>query len=125
MKENLKEKFRVVDGREIENTLSPSVVKKTIEEFQNKNLEEGIEGYKVDLDRLKIEDYKNEKLGAYIDAKILVLSKKYGDKYGTLTQKVQFCQTAIRKIESVEDLSEEGRKLAEDIFEFIKRNNPK
>lgn len=125
LKENLKEKFRVVDGWEIENTLSPCVIKKTIEEFQNKKLEEGIEGYQVDVTQLKIEEYKDVKLGTFIDANFPDLGRKYGDKYGTLTQKVQFCQTAIKKIESVDDLSGEGRKLAEDIFKFIQRNNPK
>ena len=116
---NLGPNFRPVDGREIENTLSPKVLIKTIKKIQgssNKNL-------KYDEKEITIEKYKNEKIGAFITANFLHTSRNYEADSGTLNQKVNFCQTAIEQINSVEDLSEEGLALAKDIFEFIKRNN--
>jgi len=120
LRENLKENFRVVDGREIENTLSPSIIINTIE-FTQKNKKK----LEYDPDKIVIENYKDLKLASFIQANFKNLDHKYEGKYGALANKVTFCQTAITQIKSFEDLSSEGVNLAKAIFEFIKKNNPK
>ncbi len=122
LREKLGEQYYCLECREVENLLSAAILKEVIAEY------EGVEvsqlKFKLDLAE---ENYKHTLLGNYID-EILDNKKRRGSyalDSGTVSDKVNFCKRALDHIETINDLSEEARKLCEKIYTFIKRNNPK
>jgi predicted ATP-dependent endonuclease of OLD family len=111
----LKERYHCLECREIENLLSPEVLKKVVEEFAGKSI-------KFDY---KYEDYKNEYLGSFIEEKGYKKRKggKFAEKSGTITQKVAFCEKAISHIKSFDDLTEDAQGLTRKLYTFIQVNN--
>ena len=92
-----------------------------------------IEEYGEPSDNLNVnfseEDYKNEKIGKFIDIEIIKMKERgkriteYAEESGTIKSKVSFCEKALKQINNYEDLSEEAKKIAEDLYNFIESNN--
>ncbi len=117
------ERFYELNVREIENTISRQVLEKTLFDNQEVIYKKKYEG----------EQYANSKtyMGDFIDNHY-VLSRKYSIKNnvkttgsGTIRDKLSFAKKVASNINSVGDLSKEGLKLAEMIYNFIKTSNIK
>ncbi|MGB0431868.1 MAG: hypothetical protein ACPGLV_15440 [Bacteroidia bacterium] len=113
--------------REIENLLTPEILKKTITHFErnksgNKNLE-------PEFNSFKYKDYANEYLGGFIDRNVLPESKREVKRYGkdanasTIQRKVDFCRVAIDCMDKEQDLSEDVKNLMKNLYGFIERHN--
>ena len=118
LKEKLGDKFRIINGREIENTLSEKTLINTIKKLEGKN-----ENIQFTESEIKFEKYKNEKLGAFIENSFPNVKRKYKAKSGTIYCKLDFCKTAVSLINDINDLSSEAVNIAKDIFNFIKNSN--
>jgi hypothetical protein len=117
LKEKLGQRFYCLECKEIENLLSVDVLKKVVSDYErkpaifNRNISEA--------------DYKNKYIGKYIDDHLVDKKRRgsYGDKSGTINNKVNFCEKALNHMNSIEDMSEEAVELARKVYEFIKNNN--
>ena len=117
LKAKLEDRFYLLPVREIENLLTPETLRSVLlaygEDPQN-------------LITPKQAGYAKEKLGRYIEAKIIndpVQKKRkasYSGDSGTVSDKVKFCGIAIKCMESFDSLSLEAQKLAKKVFNFIK-----
>ncbi|MGB3780877.1 MAG: AAA family ATPase, partial [Tunicatimonas sp.] len=116
LKRNLDDRYHRLDCREIENTLSPEVLKKVIQDYEKDNAT-------LDFEKLKYESYKNEYLGSFIERNVDSASRSYKSESGTIKDKVNFAKKAVTHIESVKDLSKEARDLTEKLYNFIEGNN--
>jgi hypothetical protein len=118
LKDKLNENFRIIDGREIENTLDENVIINTVKK---------LEGKKVDVQynekNIKFEKYQHQKLGTYINKNFTNVKRKYEADSGTIYCKIDFCKTAIDLMNNIEDLSSEAIAIAKDLFNFIKKSN--
>ena len=116
LRRSLGDRYCCLDCREIENTLSPEILKKVVQDY---------EGSEVDLAYKNFDytEYKNKYLGSFIEANVTGISKGYKSQSGTIKDKVNFAKKAVHHINSVEDLSQEARNLTEKLYEFIKSNN--
>ena len=118
LKKQLGKRFYRLKCREMENLLTPEVLKKVIEEYEQN---------KPNFPDFKIKDYQDEYLGEFIEKKILKDKRtrrgSYSTESGTISQKVKFCEMALKYIEKFEDLSDEAKRLTKLICEFIKENN--
>lgn len=112
----LKERYYCLKAKEIENILSPEVIKKTILSYKNK-------ASKADFSKFDGTDYSAQYLGKFIDDNVGNLNGKFASPSGTITDKVNFCKKAIEQIETFDDLSEEAKELTKKIYEFIAKNN--
>jgi len=119
LKSQLGDNFRVVGAREIENTLSPTVLSSSIFELEKENAK----NLKFDKENLSQQKYIFEKIGEFIEGEFVNLRRKYKAESGTIYPKLEFCKVAIEQIKDINDLSDEGKKLAEDLFNFIKACN--
>jgi AAA15 family ATPase/GTPase len=117
LSEHLGNNFRVLKCTEIENTLAENIIEATISEIEGKS-----KSLKAGLS-LAYSDYKNKKIGTYIDNVFENLGARYGTENGSLKNKLNFCKVATGLIKTVDDLSEEALNLAKEIFEFVKRSN--
>lgn len=121
LKNTLQERYYCLKCREIENLLSPKILKNVIADYENlTNANE----LKLNQD-IRQEDYKSAPIGNYIES--LLVSKKRRGKYeaasGTITDKLNFCKKAISYMKNYEDLSLEAKELTEKIYNFILLNN--
>ncbi len=119
LKKQLGKNFRVIEGREIENTLSPKILIETIALLEKDNFAN------VNYDKTKItyENYHDSHIGEFITSNFKYLRKKYKGDSGTLYCKLEFCKAAVELIKGIGDLSEEGNKLSKNMFEFIAMSN--
>lgn len=115
------------DCNEIENHLSWNVIRKIVRQMLKKS--------KVDV--LAVDDdgqYKDEKLGSYLNKKFdtekfAKKDKKQNaedngeEKQKTIADKKTFCELAVEQMQSYEDLSTDAVALCERMYEFIKRSN--
>jgi predicted ATP-dependent endonuclease of OLD family len=115
LKTHLGENLIVLPCREIENTLTKNVLLKTIQELENNE--------NINLKKVNEKDYQNQYLGTYINNSISELKKNYAAQSGTISNKIQFCKTAIKHIQAIEDLSENAKDIAKLVWQFIKNNN--
>ena len=68
--------------------------------------------------------YKNKKLGSYLDMLFKDIElKRYSASSGTIKNKLDFCQTALKLITDYDMLTEEAKVLTEKVFNFIRENN--
>lgn len=120
LKDALGERFHCLESREIENLASPKVLQKIVEEYEGQDLENFSYSH---------ENYRSKYLGKFIENTILKNEKKRKGKYaadsGTVTQKVDFCEKALKHTESFDDLTQEAQELTIKIYEFIKTHNHK
>lgn len=118
IKERLGKRFYCLKCREVENLLTPDVIKKVIKEYG-----EDISN----IPDIKFKDYQDKYLGTFIEKNILKGKRTRNGSYstgsGTITQKLSFCEKALKYIEKFEDLSDEAKRLTKIIYEFIKENN--
>ena len=131
----LGDRYIKLSTREIENTLTPEVIRSVIESYE----EEGIE-----LNQFKQKDYKRTLLGKFIDSNVLQKldeSKRYkdsasrcsdpdkatgyADSSGTVKGKVQFCKKALAHLNDFSDLSEEAQRVTKLLAEFVIEHNPR
>ena len=122
--EILGDRFIRLTVRESENLLTPNVITGVIRSY---------EGTEFELNEFIQSQYSTAYLGKFIDNRVLVDKTKskryrklqtcYADKSGTVKGKLDFCKRALEQIDSIDDLSDEARKIAERICGFISHEN--
>lgn len=116
IKEVFQDNFCELTVREIENTISKSVLDRTL--FRGENVK-----YKKDF---KQKDYtkKNVYMGTFIDEHYN-LNKKYSSSRGTGTiiKKLEFAKEISKNIVKYEDLSNQAINLCKKITKFIEDSN--
>lgn len=117
LEKKLGSRYYCLPCREIENLLSPKVLKQVILEYEKPEVA-------PDFGDLVYEKYKDEYLGKFIDDKVSGINRSYKSDSGTIKDKVNFAKKAVAHIHSIDDLPEEAKKLTEVLYEFIKGNNP-
>ncbi len=100
--------------REIENLLTKSTLKSTIESLWGKFEPK----FKPSF---SIQPHEDEYLGTFIKAHVQFKKKNF--KAGTISPKGPFAIAAVDNLKNYNDLSSEAKKLTEKIYEFIKFNN--
>lgn len=116
LKEIFKENMHELNVREIENTISRTVLEKTL--FADGNIKYLGEEYEGEL-------YADAStyMGDFID-KHYELKKQYSNGgSGTISNKLEFSKKISKNINNYEDLSEEAITICEKVYEFIKQSN--
>lgn len=113
LRDELGDRFYLLECKEVENLLSKEVLVKVIE------------GYGDDFSQIDFseEDYKNRGLGEFIDEMLGDSRKRSYSDNGPIKGKPNFCKKAIKCIEKWDDLSEEAKKLTIKIYNFICKHN--
>lgn len=120
LRKRLKEHYHPLPVREIENLVTPNVLKKVLSK------------YGEDPGRLpafNAKDYASVYLGRYIEDTLLKQAGgkqragSYKAKSGTITGKVDFCQKVVEATETWDDVSPEAKELVEKLYKFIADNN--
>lgn len=124
LKEKLgKKHYHCLEAREIENLLSTEVLKKVVLSYEDDKNEE------FDFkEKFTYENYKNEKIGDFIDKNIIKSTRKggYAAASGTIKgSKFEFSKRAVENIKEISDLSEEAKELTEKLYKFISEQNKK
>ena len=116
LEDKLKERFYLLECREIENLLTEDVLMKVIEDYEKQE---------PDIQSFEENDYKDELLGQFIDGKLNHRYRRgnYGGESGTLNSKTNFCNKALNHVDSWDKLSDEAQKICVKIYAFIKENN--
>ncbi len=118
LKKYLKGRYYPLDVIEIENLLTPDVIKNILEHY---------EGDSQNINDFQYADYKDQRLGEFLEKKVIRGTKRrkgsYKEDSGTIAGKVDFCDRAIDEIKSFADLSDEAKSLAEKLYKFIESNN--
>lgn len=118
--EKLQERYYCLDCKEIENILSVQTLRKVIASYEK------VDGTTLNFKNTFTErTYKNKSLGTFIDENLNNKNRQgsYASASGTVSDKVGFCKRAISFTNSIEDLSEEAKRLCEKLYEFIAVNN--
>ena len=116
LKEKLKDNFKIIDAKEIENTLSGRIVIDTVQKMEG--------AARIhDEKKITFDRFKDKKIGGFIQSNFQELKRKYEAASGTIYPKLEFCKVAVEVMKDIEDLSIEGRSIARDIFKFIQRSN--
>ena len=113
----LGKRLKILEAREIENTLPSIVIRQVIAEYENKNLDE--------IPDFSDDDYQYEPLGEFIDEKLGTDKKRkasYQTESGTIAGKVAFCNKALPYIK-FEELPKQTKELIELIYNHIKNQN--
>lgn len=113
----LKERYYCLKSREIENTLSPTVLKETIKKFEKLN------SNNIKFVNWEFDKYKNKKIGDFINSNVKGLSRDYSTSTGTINEKLKFAKRAVTSISKIDDLSVEAHELVKRIYDFIKEQN--
>lgn len=118
LQQKLGDRYYRLAATEIENLLPPEVIKKIVGQY---------EGGMGNLKDFKQEDYKNKRLGEFIESDVLngprTRKGSYRDDSGTIRMKVEFCERALNEIKDFSQLSQEAQALAKRLYEFIKEHN--
>jgi hypothetical protein len=124
LRKHLGDRFVVLDCKEMENCLSPEVIAKVVEAYDDK----------PDAcwrKSAKWEDYRYEPLGDYIGRQVLAgrRSSRAGDPPyadgNSIRDKVSFCRKAIDAMTAWGDLTSEAQRVARAVNKFIASHNPK
>ncbi|MGA9363078.1 MAG: AAA family ATPase [Bacteroidota bacterium] len=121
LKEFLGDRCVVLERREIENLLPPSVLVKVVKEYEQVKEDEEFQ-----YNEFKYEDYAECYLGEFIEGKVLAKKKRKGSykmDSGTISDKRGFCERAMKQLNRWEDLSVDAQHLTEKIYDFILLNN--
>ena len=110
-----------VEVREIENALSWDTIKKVIAEYENID----INNSNFKNKNITEKTYQNEQIGKFIEENLENRKRQgsYETQSGTITNKINFCQKAIKHIKTYDNLSPEAQKLVEKLHSFINSNN--
>jgi len=122
LRQELNEHYYMLDVLEIENLLSPHVLKRCLEDFRNDD------NCDLEIPLINREDYQLVPLGIVVKKYIpLGLKKIFSltgkSKIPRLYNKVNFAQNAINYINKWEDLSLEAQCLTRKLYSFILNNN--
>ena len=138
LREALGERYIKFESKEIENTLTPAVIRGVIATYEED----------AELNTFKQKDYQRKGLGKFIDKTVLKKPEEskrylasvarlekngkdtstatgYADSSGTIKGKVQFCKKALSLLNSYSDLSDEARSVTEKLAKFVLQENPK
>jgi hypothetical protein len=111
----LKDRFYRLKCKEVENLLSTTVLKAVLQQY-------GETSFKV----FKQEDLQVARLGEFIEAAVIegkrIRRGSYVDN-GTVSDKVGFCDKAIRATKTFGDLSDEAKEIAKRLYDFIAASN--
>ena len=119
MKLVFKENYLELNVREMENTIKQDVLEKTLFEDEEVKIKDDA-----------TENYYNKTgwVGDYIDQHY-DLTKKYsarksdGKGTGTIKNKIEFSKDIVKNINSLEDMTDEAKRVADEILNFIIRSN--
>lgn len=117
LKEILGDNFFELPVLEIENLITQETLK-TVLIKQNPDKSEII-NQKLS----KKKDFRNQKLGNYIDKLFGKAIREYAGESGTIKNKLDFCSAVIEETNNYDNLSEEAKQLTEKLYNFIKINN--
>jgi len=115
LKKILDDRFYQIKNKEIENILSPEVIKGVLDSYGESNIPDFNE-----------DKYKDKNLGEFIDT-LLGDNKKRQGSYrdnNTISAKTTFCKRALDCINEWDDLTKEAQELTEEIYSFISDHNP-
>ena len=134
LEEALYKRYYCLECREIENMLTPEVIKKVVKDYEGDN--------DIALRNFRQTTYQKQPLGKFIENSVLPKdytsnrwvkdkekSKPYSAASGTIKDKLPFCYKALDSIDKLSSegidhvLSPEAKTLCEKIYEFIKTNN--
>jgi predicted ATPase len=109
--------FVVLDVREIENLLMPTIITKALQTLYPKK--------KFDANLLVLDDYKSDYLARYLEEHLANLPKSFVGPSGTVhsSKKRLFAEAASEAITSWDMLSDDAKKLTEQVFKFIMGHN--
>lgn len=116
LKEKLKDRYCLLKCREIENLLKKEVIEQVIRGYEPN--EEGL-----DFTRFYNNNHEGELLGKFIEEHVKGLERKYRYKSDTINDKLKFAKAAVNNINTLDDLSEEAKQIADRLYNFIKENN--
>ncbi len=88
LKDKLGDRFKIVDGREIENTISEKILIETVMIIEKKNKNNVV----YNADEVRIEKFKYQKLGNFIETNFGGIKRKYKADSGTIYCKLEFCK---------------------------------
>ena len=114
----LGDSFCLLPTREIENLLTPEILKLVLEAYGEAS---------DNLNEPKQEDYVAQKLGEFIEGKIIKDSAKkkrkgsYAGDSGTVSDKMKFSERAIAAMKSFDSLSLDAQELTKRVVAFIER----
>lgn len=121
LKECLGDRFYALQCHEIENLLTPKILKHVIAEYERVTPDDIKFDFKSEITQ---GSYRNQLLGKFIDKHLKERKRTtYAAESGTLNGKVAFCEKAIKYVVTIDDMSEEAIKIANKLLEFIKQNN--
>lgn len=115
----LGERFYKLKCIEIENLLSSTTIKKTVDSLEKGNLE-------LDFSNLEsVPSYPYDRIGRLILEKVSNLhnQSRYKTESGTIREKVVFCKAAISQLKDFSDLGQEAQDLTQRIYNFILSQN--
>lgn len=111
----------ILPCREIENLMTPEVIRGVIENYEDQD---------VSFRNFKQDTYADARLGKFIESKVLAEGYKikrrggYAAESGTVKDKLGFAERAIKAMDSYEMLSPQAQALADKIIDFIREMNP-
>ncbi len=118
LEKTLQDRLIVLPGREIENLLPYSVIKRVVLEYEGSP-----DNALPDFDT---EDYQDVYLGRFIEEDILEQRVQrrggYRTESGTVKSKVDFCEKAVKEL-NYESLASSTQDVIRRIYEFIRANN--
>ncbi len=116
LKKALKKRFYLLECLEIENILPKETLIMTVEGICKKK------GPNFSVNKFEYADYKNMKLGEFIDQNFKDRGKTFKGKSGSINSayKLDFANEAVKHLGK---LSGESEKLAKELLAFIKENN--
>jgi predicted ATPase len=117
LNQNLRERYYCLKCKEVENLLSPETIRSVVAEYEAKEPE---------FNEIKQGDYRDEYLGTFIATRFLKKQTRkgsYAEQSGTITGKVEFCKRALNHLKTFDDLSDEAKRVASRMYDFIKQHN--
>jgi predicted ATP-dependent endonuclease of OLD family len=117
LREELKERYYCLACKEVENLLTPHIVKSVVSQFEEPG---------ATFAEFVQEDYANASLGEFIETKVLKAKRTRAASYAkdsSLRDKPDFCLKAIEQMKSFADLSKEAQEIANRLYNFIAENN--
>lgn len=113
----LKGRYYCLECREIENLISPDVLKSVVADY---------EGTADELPAINYSDYAQQSLGTFINTMLGDNKKRkgsYASDSGTVSDKLGFCHKALSHMNNFSELSDEAQTLTTKLYEFIKAMN--
>ena len=117
LQKQLGNSYYCLKSREIENLLSPGILKEIIKDYERSNFEN------LEFKNWNQKGYSSQLLGNYINKNVIGIKRNYADESGTIKDKVRFAKKAISSMKTIDDLSEEAIELCKKLHNFIETQN--